>query len=145
MKWVISFASAALPGKLYEVAPYITKVGLGAQFAGAMCANRDWYMGLPEAVQSALRKGADAAMEWYLGDLEATVANAFKVMGQKGATITTASDEVRMTWAAGMDNFTQTWAGGLDEKNRPGTETLSLYMNAMRDAGAVPLRDWDKE
>ena len=31
---VIVFASAALPGKLYEVAPYITKVGFGAQYAG---------------------------------------------------------------------------------------------------------------
>ena len=32
---VIVFASAALPGKLHEVAPYITKVGFGAQYARA--------------------------------------------------------------------------------------------------------------
>ena len=38
---VIVFASAALPGKLYEVAPYVTRAGLGAQYAGALCANAD--------------------------------------------------------------------------------------------------------
>ena len=36
---VIVFASAALPGKLYEVAPYITKIGFGAQYAGGIAAN----------------------------------------------------------------------------------------------------------
>ena len=45
---VIVFASAALPSKLFEVAPYITKVGLGAQFAGSLCANADWYASLPD-------------------------------------------------------------------------------------------------
>ena len=40
---VIVFASAALPGKLHEVAPYITKVGFGAQYAGGIAANKDWY------------------------------------------------------------------------------------------------------
>lgn len=39
---VIVFGSAALPGKLHEVAPYITKMGLGAQFAGGLCVNQGW-------------------------------------------------------------------------------------------------------
>ena len=142
---VITFASAALPGKLYEVAPYITKIGLGAQFAGAMCANEDWYQNLPEAVQNALHKGTDAAADWYLGDLEATVTNAFNVMADKGATITSATKDVREAWAAGMDNFAQTWATSLDKKNRPGTDILTMYMEAMRAAGATPLRNWDKK
>ena len=62
-----------------------------------------------------------------------------------GATITDASDDMRAAWAAGMDNAAKTWAEGLDAKGLPGTEVLSLYMDAMRDAGATPLRDWDKE
>jgi TRAP-type C4-dicarboxylate transport system substrate-binding protein len=142
---VIVFASAALPGKLYEVAPHITRAGLGAQYAGALCANADWYDDLPEEVQTALQSGADAAREWYLSALEGAVETSFKVMGENGATITDASDEMRAAWASGMDNAAKTWAEGLDGTGVPGTEVLSLYMNAMRDAGATPLRDWDKE
>ena len=142
---VIVFGSAAMPGKLHEVAPYITKAGLGAQFAGGICANTDWYEGLPDAVKSALYKGADAAGDWYISALETAVQNAFKVMGENGATIKEASPEIRAAWASGMDNSAQTWAKDLDARGIPGTEVLTLYMNAMRDAGAKPLRDWDKE
>ncbi|MEM7519535.1 MAG: C4-dicarboxylate TRAP transporter substrate-binding protein [Pseudomonadota bacterium] len=142
---VIVFASAALPGKLYEVAPYVTRAGLGAQYAGALCANADWYGDLPEAAQAALHEGADAAKEWYLSALEGAVETSFKVMAENGATVTDASDEMRATWAAGMDNAAKAWAEGLDASGVPGSEVLALYMNAMREAGATPLRDWDKE
>ncbi|MEM9640076.1 MAG: C4-dicarboxylate TRAP transporter substrate-binding protein [Pseudomonadota bacterium] len=142
---VIVFASAALPGKLYEVAPHVTRAGLGAQFAGGLCANADWYGSLPEEAQQALHAGADAAREWYLSALEDAVQTSFKVMGENGATITVAGDEMRAAWVAGMDNVAKTWAEELDATGVPGSEVLSLYMNALRDAGAVPLRDWDSE
>lgn len=142
---VVVFASAALPGKLYEVAPYVTRAGLGAQFAGALCANADWYEGLPEEAQVALHDGADAARDWYLSALEGAVETSFLVMAENGATITDATDEMRAAWSKGLDNAAKTWAEGLDGQGIPGSEVLALYMNAMRDAGATPLRDWDKE
>jgi TRAP-type C4-dicarboxylate transport system substrate-binding protein len=142
---VIVFASAALPSKLYEVAPYVTRAGLGAQFAGGICANTDWFEGLPAEVQDAMRKGADAARAWYLDDLEAAIEKSFAVMADAGATITDAPEEMRQAWADGMNNVAATWAADLDGRGQPGTEILNVYMNAMRDAGATPLRDWDKE
>lgn len=142
---VIVFASAALPGKLYEVAPYVTRAGLGAQYAGSLCANADWHDGLPQEVKDALTQGADAARDWYLASLEEGVAMSFKVMGENGATITDASEEMRKDWAAGMDNAAKEWATGLDAQGKPGSEILSLYMQTMRDAGATPLRNWDAE
>lgn len=142
---VIVFASAALPGRLYEVAPYVTRFGLGAQYAGAICANEAWYEGLPPEVQDALHEGADAAREWYLDALEAAVETAFETMAENGATITDASAEMRAEWAEGMDNAAQEWAAELDAQGKPGSEILSLYMTAMREAGATPLRDWDEE
>ena len=59
------FASAALPGKLYEVAPHITKVGFGAQYAGGIAANKDWFDAQPEALQKALKAGGVAQREEY--------------------------------------------------------------------------------
>lgn len=142
---VIVFASAALPGKLFEVAPYITRAGLGAQYAGALCANKDWYDSLPEAARAALHKGADAARDWYVDALEAAAANSLTKMGEAGATITVASPEMRQQWAKGMDNSARTWAAALDAKGLPASAMLTVYMDAMRAAGATPLRDWDKE
>ncbi|MTJ05617.1 MAG: C4-dicarboxylate ABC transporter permease [Sediminimonas qiaohouensis] len=142
---VVVFASAAFPGKLYEVAPHVTQVGLGAQFAGSVCANLDWWESLPEDVQSAFRAAADAAESWYLGDLEGFVAMAMDKMREGGATITTANDEMRQAWADGMDNSAATWAADLDAQGKHGTAILSLYMERMRAAGATPLRNWDQE
>lgn len=142
---VIVFASAALPGKLYEVAPYVTRAGLGAQYAGSLCANADWYAALPDEGKAALRAGADAARDWYNDQLEAAVEVSFQKMGEAGATITVAPDDMRNAWAAGMENAAAKWAAELDGQGRPASEVLSTYMNAMRDGGATPLRNWDTE
>ena len=142
---VIVFASAALPGKLFEVAPYITKVGLGAQYAGSLCPNADWYETLPDEAKAALKTGADAAQTWYLDQLEAAAAAFLVKMGEAGATVQDAPDGMRAAWAAGMDNAARVWADDLDAKGKPASEVLSSYMSAMRAAGATPLRNWDTE
>lgn len=142
---VIVFASAALPGKLYEVAPHVTRVGLGAQYAGSLCANEAWYDSLPEEAQAALHAGAQAAGEWYADELEQAAAGALTAMENAGATVTEAGDEMRRTWAEGMDNAARQWAQELDAQGRPASEVLGAYMERMRAAGAEPLRDWDQE
>ncbi len=142
---VIVFASAALPGKLFEVAPYVTRAGLGAQYAGAICANADWWAGLDPVVQTALLDAAETTHQWYLENLEGFVDLSFQKMGEAGATITDAPDDMRAAWADGMDNAAKTWAESLDAKGRPGSEVLKLYMDEMRAAGATPLRNWDQE
>jgi len=142
---VIVFATAAVPGKLYEVAPNITRVGFGAQYAGGIAANKDWFDAQPEALQTALRRGGVAQRKAYHEDLEAAVAKAFEVMQANGATIKDVGPEFRMKWAAGMDNVAKDWAAKLDEEGKEGTKVLKAYMDAMRSAGAKPVRDWDKE
>ncbi len=142
---VIVFASAALPGKLYEVAPYITKVGFGAQYAGGLAANKDWYDGLPEVVQKALKDAAAKDREAYITDLDASVAAFLAMMVEKGATVTEVDQAFREKWAAGMDNVAKVWAQSLDEKGAPGTVILKAYMDAMRASGATPVRNWDQE
>lgn len=142
---VIVFASAALPGKLFEVAPHITRVGLGAQYAGSLCANEDWYNSLPDDARAALHAGADAAQAWYIDQLEQAVTVSFQKMGEAGATITDAPDDMRNVWATGMENAARKWADQLDGQGKPASEVLSTYMNAMRAGGATPLRNWDTE
>ena len=51
---LISF-SGAFPYKLFEVAPHITKVGIGAQMTGGLAANKRVWSRLPADIQSVLR------------------------------------------------------------------------------------------
>lgn len=142
---VIVFATAALPGKLHEVAPYITKVGFGAQYAGAIAANKDWYDGLPEAVQNALKSAADTYKAAYLDDLDKAVTAGLEAMASQGATISEVDQAFRQQWADGMDNVAQTWAKQVDSEGKPGTEILGAYLEAVRAAGGEPVRNWDQE
>ncbi|GIX15748.1 MAG: hypothetical protein KatS3mg118_3707 [Paracoccaceae bacterium] len=142
---VIVFASAALPGKLHEVAPYITRMRFGGQYAGGMAANKDWFDALPEVVRKALKSACRDYSEAYHADLDAAVARAFEVMAANGATITDVPEEMRRAWARGMDNVAKAWAERLEAEGQPGRRILALYMDTMRAAGARPVRDWDKE
>lgn len=142
---VIVFASAALPGKLHEVAPYITKIGFGAQYAGGLAANKDWYDSLPANVQKALKDAAVADRIAYHADLDASVAKFLGIMQSQGATVTEVSQEMRAQWAAGMDNVAKVWAAKLDSEGKAGSAVLKSYMDTMRAAGATPVRNWDQE
>lgn len=140
----ITFASAALPGKLYEVAPYITLVHFGAQYAGGIAANRDWFDALPDIVQKALKGGAAAHRVAYLNDLDLAVSESLSQMESLGATVTEVDDAFRTDWANRLQNVATLWAQRLDAEGQPGTGVLEMYMDRMRKAGATPIRDWDK-
>ncbi len=142
---VVSFATAAVPGKLYEVAPYMSKFGFGAQFAGALGANKDWYDSQPEVVQKALKDAADAYKDAYLKDLDEAVTKGLETVQANGGTVTEVDAALRKQWADGMDNVAMQWAKALDDQGKPGTEVLKAYMEAMRAAGATPVRNWDQE
>ena len=142
---VIVFASAALPGKLHEVAPYITKIGFGAQYAGGIAANKDWYDGLPANVQKALKDAAIADRVAYHADLDASVSKFLGIMQSQAAAVTEVSPEMRAEWAGGMDNVAKLWAAQLDSEGKAGTAVLKSYMDTMRAAGATPVRNWDQE
>ena len=142
---VVLFATAALPGKLYEVAPYITRVGFGAQYAGDIGANKDWYDSQPPEVQTALRAGADAARDWYIKSLEETTQSAMTTMAGKGATISNLSPEAKAAWVGDMGDIAGDWARDLDTQGLPGSKILDLYMQRMKAGGARPVRDWGTE
>jgi len=142
---VIVFASAALPGKLYEVAPYITKVGFGAQYAGGFAANKDWYDAQPKVVQQALKQAAEADRIAYHKDLDESVTKFLAIMTSKGAKVAEVDQAFRVKWAGGMDNVAKVWAARLDSEGKPGTAVLKTYLDTMRAAGAKPVRNWDQE
>jgi TRAP-type C4-dicarboxylate transport system substrate-binding protein len=138
-------ASAALQGNIHKAAPQITKIGLGAQYTGSICVNGAWFNRLPAEIQLALVTAADTAKDWYHDELAAFADQALTQMAADGATVTEASPALRAAWAEGMDNAATAWAAALDAQGKPASLILNSYMDAMRAAGAMPLRDWDSQ
>ena len=139
---VIVFATAAAPARLHEVAPYVTVTDFGAQYAGTLVANRTWFQAQPEAVQDALRAGAEIYTAAYIAEQTERVAAAMAVIAPDPERLHVLAPEERARWAAALPDIAGMWAENADGMGLPGTEVLSAYMEAMAEAGADMGRDW---
>lgn len=140
----IVFPTAASPAKLQEVAPYILVTDFGAQYAGSLVANKDWYDQQPAEVQEALRKGAAAYTAAYIAEQNTRVEAAMKQMEEGGAKITKLSPEERARWAVALPHIADTWAKNADSQDLPGTEVLTEYIELLKKAGTDLPRDWSQ-
>lgn len=137
----LSFASGILPTRVYEVAPELTRVGIGSMYFGGIAANKDFFDGLPAPVQTAFREAAQAtsiAHGDYVGDL---AARALDEMQAAGLTIHQLPDEEKANWVNGLPNIIEPW---LEQTGDAGKTVLKAYFAALRERGATPLRDWDE-
>jgi hypothetical protein len=50
----------------------------------------------------------------------------------------------RQKWVDMLPDLAGEWAASVDAQGGQGTAFLAEYMNALREAGEVPARDWDK-
>ena len=137
----LSFASGILPTRVYEVAPELTRVGIGSMYFGGIAANKDFFEGLPEPVQNAMREAAEAtsiAHGDYVADL---AARAIDEMQAAGLTIHELPEEEKAKWVNGLPNIIEPW---LEQTGEDGKVVLKAYFDALRERGATPLRDWDE-
>ena len=137
----LSFASGILPTRVYEVAPQLTRVGIGSMYFGSIAANKDFYDGLPAPVQEAMTEAAAAtsvAHGDYVADL---AARAMEEMQAAGLTVSELPEAERTAWAEGLPDIVQPW---LDQTGEAGNRVLTAYFDALREKGAEPLRAWDE-
>ncbi|WP_211195410.1 MULTISPECIES: C4-dicarboxylate TRAP transporter substrate-binding protein [Tabrizicola] len=148
---VLSLALGVFPAKIYEVAPYITKVQMGTAFSGAIAINKDSWDALPEEVQDAMRKAGAYYTEAHGKDLlERPVAVTQKII-EAGATqnppVTLAElpQDQREAWVNALPDLAGNWARDLDAKGLPGTTVMNAYMAGLKARGETPVRDWKAE
>ncbi|SFQ67158.1 TRAP-type C4-dicarboxylate transport system, substrate-binding protein [Roseivivax halotolerans] len=137
----LSFASGILPTRVYEVAPELTRVGIGSMYFGGIAANEDVFNGLPEPVQQAMREAAQAtsiAHGDYVADL---AARALDEMQAAGLTIHQLPDAEKEKWVNNLPNIVEPW---LEQTGEAGEVVLKAYFDALRERGATPLRAWDE-
>ncbi|SNS24545.1 C4-dicarboxylate TRAP transporter substrate-binding protein [Antarctobacter heliothermus] len=136
----LSFASGILPTRVYEVAPELTRVGIGSMYFGGIAANKDFFDGLPAPVRDAMRQAAKAtsiAHGDYVGDL---AERALGEMQEAGLTIHQLPDSEKAAWVNGLPNIIEPW---LEQTGEAGKTVLKAYFAALRERGAEPLRNWD--
>lgn len=147
---VVSLATGMLPTRVYEVAPYITKVNMGVVFSGGLGFNMDRYEDLPKVVQDALMAaGAKYSLE-HGKDLTARHQSSIEKMVELGASQSTPvqvynlTDAQRKQWIDSMPNLAQEWVKNNEDRGLPARRILNTYMDAMRERGFEPERPWDK-
>ena len=134
--------TGVLPFKLHEVAPYITKVDLGAVFSGALAMNKRTWDGLPPHMQELFRElGRDYAK--MCAELVAErEAGAWAALAKNpNVKISELSMEERAKWAKALPDVAGDWAR---RNGDAGRQVLKIFMEEARRHGAKPLRDWDR-
>jgi len=134
--------TGVLPFKLHEVAPYITKVDLGAVFSGALAMNKKTWDALPPHMKVLFRMlGREYALRCaeLVAQREAGAWAALSKM--PNVTITELPAAERVKWANALPDVSGDWAR---RNGDAGREVLKIFMEEARKRGAKPLREWDK-
>ena len=147
----LTLALGAMPIKLYEVAPYINRFDAGAAFSGAVAINKDTWDTLPEEVQAAMIEAGKYYTKSHGQDMVDRHELMLDLMVKNGAdqsppvTIVPMPASERQKWVDMLPDLAGEWAASVDAQGGQGTAFLGEYMNALRAAGEVPARDWDKK
>jgi len=140
---VLTILSGAWPYRIHEVAPYVTLVGIGAQFNGGMAINRETWEGLPADVRGVLAElGRD-----YSRTLAARVAErygrALESMAAEGAMVSALPGDERRRWIEGLPDIAGRWVESAERRGHPAGRVLDAFMGALRARGVEPARAWD--
>lgn len=139
---VIVFPTAAAPARLHEVAPHILITNFGAQYAGSVVANKNWFDAQPEAVQEALREGGKAFSKAYLTEQAERIETSMNILTEGGGTVSELPEMERIRWAEALPQIAEAWANNADARGLAGSEVLNAYISALKEAGVELPRDW---
>lgn len=140
----ITFVTGAWGAKLHEVAPYVTRVNFGAQFAGGVAMNKQRLEKLPPEVQKALRAAGEAWAAQYTKVQTAAAGKLMQDLVGVGAKVSELSPAERKRWADALPPVGKVWGADAQSKGLPADAVLNAYMAALIKAGTAVPRDWSK-
>lgn len=139
------WAESAVSYKLYEVAPYMIDIRLGAVTSKAIIVNERTWNRLPEEVRRVL---ADVALDYrdeLAVETERRATRSREAFVANGGTIVPVSEAERVAWAQRLPNMALEWAETLESQGLPGRRILTEYMDIMRANDQPIVRHWDRE
>lgn len=138
----LSFASGIGPARVYEVAPYLTKVGIGSMYFGSVAVNKKFFEGLPKPVQDAFLKAGRATSLAHGKHVTKTAASALETMKKAGLKVGELSEAEKKQWVNSLPNIVEPW---LQANGEPARLVLRAYFDELRARGVKPLRAWDEQ
>ena len=140
---VLTILSGAYPYRIHEVAPYITLVGIGAQFNGGVAINRDTWQRLPADVQAVLAQLGRDYSRTLADEIIERYEYALAAVQREGARVATLPEAEKRQWIDGLPDIAGRWVRAAEARGHPAGDTLRAYMAAVRARGGEPPRDWD--
>lgn len=137
----LSFASGILPTRVYEVAPNLTRVGIGAMYFGGIAANKDFFDSQPEEVQNAILEAGKATSLAHGAYVTEQANTAIEKMEAEGLVISELPEEEKRKWVESLPNVVGPW---LEANGEAAQTVLKAYFAELRERGVTPLRDWDE-
>lgn len=142
---LIGWAEGGIAYRLYEVAPYMVDVRLGAVPTKTIVVNERTWGKLPEEVRVVLRQTAADYRDELARETDRRAARSVEQFKEFGGTIITLSDEQRRAWAKALPNIAKEWADDMESRGMPGHAILRDYMDIMRANNQPIMRHWDRE
>ena len=142
---IIGWAEGSIAYRLYEVAPYLIDVRLGAVTSKVINVNEGTWARLPDEVRMVLKTAAADYRDELAREADRRSARSTIEFQKQGGTIVTLDDEQRRKWAFGMPNIAKEWADAMEARGLPGHAILSDYMDIMRANDQPIVRHWDRE
>lgn len=142
---VVGWFEGAIAYRLYEVAPYIVDVRLGAVATKAISVNAGTWARLPEEVKAVLQETALDYRDELARETDRRAAQSRRQYVEFGGTIIELTAEQRRDWADGLPNIANEWADEMEDRGLPGHAILKDYMDIMRANDQPIVRHWDRE
>lgn len=137
----LSFASGVGPARVYEVAPHLTKAGVGSMYFGSVAVNKRFFEGLPKEVQEAFRKAGRATSVAHGKHVTTSAASALESMKKAGLKVNELPEAEKKRWVNSLPNLVAPW---LEANGEPAKVVLRAYFDELRARGVKPLRAWDE-
>ena len=142
---VIGWAEGSIAYRLYEVAPYMVDVRLGAVSTKVINVNARTWARLPEEVRAVLMETAADYRDELAREADRRAARSRIEFEERGGTIIPLSPQQRLEWATGLPNIAKEWADDMEAAGFPGHAILSDYMEIMRANDQPKVRQRDRE
>jgi C4-dicarboxylate-binding protein DctP len=142
---IIGWVEGSIAYRLYEVAPYLVDVRLGAVSTKVINVNERTWRRLPDEVKEVLRVTAADYRDELAREVERRAARSTVQFREFGGTIITMNTEQRRQWAYSMPNIAWEWADAMEDRGLPGYAILQDYMDVMRANDQPIVRHWDRE
>lgn len=146
----VTIPSGILPMRLYEVAPHVALVGLGAQYAGAIAMNKDRFQELSPELQRILREVGQLYSTRLAEQMMQRYEESLKLIQEQGARQSTPVNmrawpqEEREKWARALPPLASDWVR-MQKSPAAARRIVQGYMQGLRQRGVTLLRPWDRE